>query len=210
VPAGALNWGGENVLAVHVTDGGGPGGFWSTRRDRPAATWVAEGAPRWWTVVLVNWEDEPQTVSRSLAALGIPRSRFGAYDIWAEHALADVQQTLTATIAPHTTLAVALRAAVARPQIIGTTRHVIQGAIDIRDERWDAATRTLSVKSVNLDGRPYAVTVAVPRGLRPGVCKAGLPCTAKRLDSGHVMIEWPAGNTNDLSWSLSFRPAARR
>src|SRR5206468_6454247 len=29
VPAAALNWGGDNVLAVHVTDTDGPGGLWS-------------------------------------------------------------------------------------------------------------------------------------------------------------------------------------
>ena len=207
VPASALNWGGENVLAVHVTDTGGPGGMWSVRRDRPAATWLVEGASRWWTVVLVNWEDEPQTVSQSLAPLGITGSRFGAYDVWAERPLADVQQTLAATIAPHSTLTVALRAAAARPQVIGTTRHVVQGAIDIGEERWDTATRTLNVKSVNLDGRPYTVTVAVPRGLRPGACKTDIPCTVKQLESGHLVIEWAAGNANDLNWSMSFRGA---
>ena len=121
-----------------------------------------------------------------------------------------MQQTLAATIAPHSTLTIALRATAARPQVIGTTRHVVQGAIDIEDERWDAATRTLSAKSVNLDGRAYAVTIAVPRGLRAGTCKADVPCTVKRLESGHAVIEWPAGNTNDLSWSLTFRAAARR
>src|SRR5205807_4306892 len=50
VPSDALNWGGENVLAVRAYDGGGPGGLWSVRRDRPPATWIVEGAPRWWTV----------------------------------------------------------------------------------------------------------------------------------------------------------------
>jgi hypothetical protein len=210
VPADILNWGGENLLAVHVTDSGGPGGIWSVRRDRPAATWIVEGASRWWTVVLVNWEDEPRAVSQNLAALGITGSRFAAYDVWGERPLADVQQALAATIAPHTTLTVALRATAARPQVIGTTRHIIQGAIDIGEERWDAATRTLSVKSVNLDGRPYAVTVAVPRGMRPGVCKADRPCTVKRLETGHALLEWPGGDAKDLSWSVSFRAATRR
>jgi hypothetical protein len=160
--------------------------------------------------VLVNWDDAPRAVSQNLAALGIPGSRFGAYDVWAERPLADVQQTLAATIAPHSTLTVALRAAVARPQVIGTTRHVIQGAIDIGEEKWDAPTRTLSVQSINLDGRAYAVTVMVPRGFRPGICKATVPCTVKQLESGHVVVEWPAGNADDLSWSLSFRQGARR
>jgi len=209
VPANLLNWGGENVLAIRVLDGGGPGGLWSVRRDRPAATWVVEGAARWWTVVLVNWEEEPQSVAHALAALGLPAARFAAYDVWAEGPLADVQQTLKAAIAPHTTLTVALRPAGTHPQVIGTTRHIIQGAIDITDERWDAATQTLAARSVNLDGRAYAVTVAVPRGMRPGTCKSDRPCTVRRLPSGHAVIEWPQGTTQDITWSLSFRNATR-
>jgi hypothetical protein len=209
LPANLLNWGGENVVAVRVLDGGGPGGLWSVRRDRPAATWVVEGAPRWWTVVLVNWEEEPRTVAEALVGLGIPAARCAAYDVWAERPLADVQQTLTATVAPRTTLTVALRPGTTHPQVIGTTRHVIQGAIDIAEEHWDQATRTLAAKSLRLDGRAYAVTVAVPRGLRPGVCKSDVPCTVRRLQSGHAVLEWPEGTARDVSWSLTFRNATR-
>ncbi len=210
VPAAALNWGGDNVLAVHVTDTGGAGGLWSVRRDRPASTWIVEGAPRWWTVALVNWEDEPRTLAQSLAALGIAGTSFAAYDVWAERPMTDVSQTLDATIAPHSALVVAVRPSVTRPQIIGSTRHVVQGTIDIREERWDVRTRTLYAKSVNLDGRPYAVTIAVPRGMRVTACKSDVACTVKRLDSGHVVVEWPAGTRADVEWSVTFRSRARR
>ena len=208
VPAGGLNWGGENVLAVHVTDTGGAGGLYSVTRDRPAGTWIVEGAPRWWTVVLVNWEDEPRKVAQSLAALGVTGgaagSKFSVYDVWAEQPLPDVQQTLNAILPPHTTLTVALRPTATRPQLVGTTRHVIQGAVDLGEERWDAAARTLHGTAVNLDGRPYAVTIAVPRALRPRVCKADVACSVKRLESGHAVISWPEGTSSDLEWSLSF------
>jgi melibiase-like protein len=195
-----------------VTDTGGPGGLWSVTRDRPASTWIVEGAPHWWTVALVNWDDEPRTVAQSLPSLGIAGARFAAYDVWAERPMTDVQQTLGATIPPHSTLVVALRPSVTRAQIIGSTRHIVQGAIDISDEHWDPATRTLRAKSVNLDGRPYAVTVAVPRGLRvtAGACKSDVACTVKRLESGHAVIEWPAGTTADLDWSVTFGSGVRR
>ena len=217
VPPTALNWGGENVVAVHVTDTGGAGGLWSVTRDRPASTWIVEGSPRWWTLALLNWDDEPRTVARNLAALGITGGggggggqRFAAYDVWAERPLADVQQTLSATIPPHSTLTIALRSAVSRPQVIGTTRHVVQGAVDVSEERWDAATRSLQAKSTALDGRLYAVTIAVPRGLRARSCKADVACTLKRLESGHAVLEWPAGTTRDVNWSVTFGAAARR
>ena len=104
------------------------------------------------------------------------------------------------------------RSAGSHPQVIGTTRHIIQGAIDIADEKWDAATRTLAAKAVNLDGRAYAVTVAVPKGMRPGVCKSDVPCTVRRVQSGtaaHAVIEWPQGTTQDINWSLNFRNVTR-
>ena len=212
IPPGALNWGGDNVLAVHAVDTGGAGGLWSVTRGRPASTWIVEGAPHWWTLALTNWDDEPRTITHTLSALGIgaPGGRLAAYDVWAEKPLADVQQTLAATIQPHATLVVALRPVAPRPQIIGSTRHIVQGTIDVSDERWDAGTRTLRAKSANLDGRPYAVTIAVPRGLRARSCKADPACTLKRLDSGHAVIDWPAGTTTDLDWSVTFGRVGRR
>jgi hypothetical protein len=212
VPATALNRGGDNVLAVHVIDTGGPGGLWSFTLDRPASIWIVEGAPHWWTLALLNWDDEPRAVTQSLPALGIAGGRFAAYDVWAERPMTDVQQTLGATIAPHSTLVVAVRPVATRPQLIGSTRHIVQGTIDIREERWDPATRTLHVKSVNLDGRPYAVTIAIPRGMRVrgATCKSDVACTVKRLESGHALVEWPAGITADLEWSVTFGSGARR
>jgi hypothetical protein len=208
VPPETLNWGGENVLAVRVS---GSGGIWSARRSRPPRTWVAEGASRWWTVAVVNWEDEPQDVSLPLAALGIVGAKFDGYDVWRDTAVTDVTDSLTFTLEPRSARTLAIRPAVARPQVIGTTRHIVQGAVDIADETWDATTRKLKAKSTNLDGRAYAVTIAVPKGLRPGACKADVPCTVRRLESGHAVLQWAAGGDGrDIKWELSFRSPSSR
>src|SRR2546421_3126642 len=211
IPVDALNWGGENVLAVRVYDGTGPGGIWSVRRDPPPAQWVVEGAPRWWTVALVNWEGEPRQLAVPLGTLGIGGAKFDAYDVWHDAPLALPKDVLAAALQPHSTLTVALRAAAAHPQVIGTTRHIVQGAVDIAEETWDATARTLKARSMNLDGRAYAVTVSVPKGIRPGTCKADVPCTVRRLESGHAVIEWAAGGDGrDIHWELSFRSATAR
>jgi hypothetical protein len=208
VPTETLNWGGENVVAVRVL---GSGGIWSVRRGRPPRAWVAEGAPRWWTVVIVNWDDEPLDVSLPLAGLGITGAKFAAYDVWRDAAIADLNDGLTLTIEPHTARTLAIRPAAARPQVIGTTRHVVQGAVDVADETWDPTTRTLKATATNLDGRAYAVTIAVPKGLRPGACKADLPCAVKRLESGHAVLQWAAGGDGrDIKWALSFRSPTSR
>jgi hypothetical protein len=201
-----LNWGGENVLAVRVYDGGGggAGGLTSLRRDRPAEIWIAEGAPRWWTVVLANWDDQRKEQSVSLATLGVTGARFNAYDVWRDTPLDDLTDTLTATLDPHSALTVAIRPAIARPQVVGTSRHVVQGAVDVADETWDATTRTLRGRATNLDRRAYALTIAVPKGLRSTTCKADRACVVKRLASGHVVLEWPGGTGEDIGWEVKF------
>jgi len=205
VPLETLNWGGENVVAVRVR---GSGGIWSVRRSRPPRAWMAEGAPRWWTVVVVNWEDEPLDVPLPLAPLGLQGAKFDAYDVWRDAPATDLKDGLTLSLEPRSARTMAIRPAAARPQVIGTTRHVVQGAVDVVDETWDQTTRTLNAKSMNLDGRAYAVTIAVPKGLRPGACKADVPCTVRRLESGHAVIAWSAGGDGrDIRWELSFRSA---
>ena len=128
----------------------------------------------------------------SLAALGLTGARFNAYDVWRSVPLPDLIDALTATLDPHSCITVAVRPAAARPQVIGTTRHVVQGAVDIVDEVWDAVTRTLRARSTNLDRRAYGVTIAVPNGMRPATCKADVPCSVRRLESGHAVLEWAA------------------
>ena len=205
VPHDALNWGGENILAVRTYGGGG---LWSTRRDRPANIWLAEGAPAWWTVVLANWEDEPGLVAAPLVKLGISGKRFNAYDVWRDTPLADLTDMVSAKLDPHASLTIAIRPAATRPQVIGTTRHVVQGAVDVASETWNTATRTLQGRSTNLDSRPYAVTIAAPKGMRPATCKASAPCTVTRLESGHAVLTWAGGEGKDIEWELRFRQSA--
>ena len=203
-----LNWGGENVLAVRVLGGGG---IWSVRGDRPPRAWVVEGAPQWWTAAIVNWEDEPRDLSLPLSALGIHGARFDVYDVWRDAAAPAIKDVLAVRLDPRSAQTLALRPAAGRPQVIGTTRHVVQGAVDISDETWDPAARSLRVNSKNLDARPYAVTIAVPKGLRPGSCKADVPCSVTRLESGHTVLQWVGGGDGrDINWELRFRSVARR
>jgi hypothetical protein len=196
IPAGTLNWGGENVLAVRVYDGGGAGGLWTLHRDRPADTWIVEGSDQWWTVALINWDDERRTMSLPLASAGIAAQKLHAYDVWAGQPLADVAGTLTLDVEPHDARVVGLRPVANRPVILGTSRHVVQG-VDIEAEEWDATKRMLTVRSRRLDARPYTVTVTVPRGF--------VTTAARRLPTGHVVLEWPASDTvRELDWTLKF------
>jgi hypothetical protein len=172
---------------------------------------VVAGGPRWWTALLVNWDDEPRDVSFPLSALGITGTKFDAYDVWRDAPAPSLQESIALTLEPRSSRTIAIRPVAARPHVVGTTRHIVQGAVDIVDEAWDAATRTLRAKSVNLDARAYAVTIAVPKGLRSAACRADVPCSVQRLESGHARLLWPAGGDGrDLTWELTFRSPSSR
>jgi hypothetical protein len=182
----------------------------AARDDRPAHLWITEGAPRWWTVVLANWDDEAKQYSIPLASLGLVGARFNAYDVWLGTPLPDLTDALTTTLDPHSCVTVGIRPAAARPQVVGTTRHVVQGAVDIVGETWDATTRTLRARATNVDRRAYGVTVTVPKGMRLGTCKADVPCSVRQLESGHAVLEWAAGASasgTDIGWEINFRRA---
>jgi hypothetical protein len=198
-----------DVAPVRDEDrGGGPG---SGQRDRAPGVWVAAGAPRWWTVALVNWDDAPRDLAVPLADLGITATRLCAYDVWRDAPLADVRQGLAASLEAHGTLTVALRPVATHPQVIGTSRHLVQGTVDLMEEQWDPATRTLRARSTMLDSRAYAVTLAVPPGLRPLQCTADPACVVERLPSGHVVLRWAAGGAGgDIAWAMQFRAVTRR
>src|SRR5205809_7864949 len=92
--------------------------------------------------------------------------------------------------------------------MIATTRHNVQGEVEVADESRVAAARPLKAAATNLDSRTYAVTISVPMGLRPATCKADRPCPVRRLESGHAVLEWPAGGGGrDIRWALTFRSA---
>src|SRR5260221_10828190 len=72
VPPDALRWGAENTLAVRVTDGGGPGGFWSLRSRQPPAARIPLGGGRFGTLGLVNSDEAPRAVLEILGRLCLP------------------------------------------------------------------------------------------------------------------------------------------
>lgn len=175
IPREAVRWGRENVVAIRVFDGGGPGGLYSFRRDRPPS-WVLAGVrDGWWMLAAVNWDEAPRRMATDLAAIGLA-GPLTVYDVWRERRGPDVDGRWSGLVAARSATVVSLRRRTRWPCVIGTTRHVVQGAVDLGDERWDARARVLRGQGLRLDGRPYAVTIALPAGFEARSCRADVGC----------------------------------
>ena len=153
-------------------------------------------------LALVNWDDEPRQESVDLAAHGAAGA-FAAYDVWEESRAADVRDRLSLTVPPRAARVYGLRRARSHPFVLGSSRHVVQGAVDIAAERWDPKDRRLSGRSTMLDGRPYALTVAVPAGMVASACRGGAACAIARQSRGSLRLEF-APTREDVEWEVGF------
>lgn len=172
-----------------------------------SSVWIARSG-EWTTVMLANWADQKVDRSVRFADLGLAPGAHTGYDVWNDSPL-PAADPLHVTLEAHDCLVVGLRPRADHPQVIGTTRHVAQGCVDLQDEHWDGKAQTLSGRAVKLDGRPYGVTIAA-RGWTADALTGDRPGTVRVLDSEYLVLEWPGGERGDFSWNVSFKRAARQ
>ena len=72
-----------------------------------------------------------------------PHKKYVAYDFWKERLHGQVQGELRVRVEPSSVLLLVIHEQQGHPQVISTDRHVLQGAIELQDLNWDAASRTL-------------------------------------------------------------------
>ncbi len=143
-------------------------------------------------VALFNFDDTPQTISVPLSQIDLPKAdSYAAFDFWANAFLPPIKNAISATLPPHACQVLAVRPMLDHPFVLSTSRHVTQGIIDLTNEKWNPATRTLSGTSDVIAGDPYELRIAAPGP--PGTwtiksCKVGLAICGEP-DPGSGWIE---------------------
>ena len=174
------------------------------------SVWIAS-AGDWHTVLIGNWGDARAERTLRLAELGLAPAKYLGYDVWNE-APVPVPDPIHVTLDAHDCLVLGLRPRAEHPQVIGTSRHVVQGCVDLQDAHWDGKAQVLSGRAVQLDGRAYRVTISAP-GWAPDALTGDRPGVVRVLDSEYVVLEWPGGERGDCAWQLTFKrpppPAGR-
>jgi hypothetical protein len=164
---------------------------------------VAQVRDDWWMLAAVNWTDEPRRMAAALGDYGI-RGPLAAYDVWEGRRLPDVDGHVTVSAAAHAATVLSLRRRRRVPFVLGSTRHVVQGAVDLAEERWDARRRALWARSVGLDGRPYTVTIALPPGFLPKEART-VPETDVAIAMGERSASLLVPETGEeVEWEVRF------
>ncbi len=186
-----------------ITLAGGPPSVPRPGAGRPWQ-WLTGDGRDWWTLALVNWDDEPHRQSVDLAAAGL-RGPLAVYDVWAGERRPNVSGVVSLVVAARSGVVLGLRRPRPFPFVLGSSRHVVQGAADIAEERWDAGRRVLRGRSGRLDGRPYVLTLAVPATMHPVRCAAGPGCSVAHVHArqGAVRLEI-TGAGDGVEWEVGF------
>jgi len=174
-----------------------------------------KGEDRRDVVALFNWDaKEAATIEVPLERLDLPaggRGAFVGFDYWANRFVAPVTGSLRVTLPPASCRVISLRPAADRPVVVGTSRHVTQGVIDLRDESWDGETKSLRGRSRVVGDDPYQIRIAAPKGMQIIGAEVSEEERAGGVaimvedsgETGRVTVRSPAGR--EVHWAVRYR-----
>jgi hypothetical protein len=168
-------------------------------------------------VGLFNWDEkDPAEKSVDLAALGLPdgpNDEYIGFDYWENAFVGPVTRRLAAALRPSSCRVISLVRRADHPQLVGTSRHITQGAVDVIEAAWDAAPRTLAGRSRLVGGDACELRImagtadAARRAAAAAVSDtdraAGVTATLAQ-DGPHVRVTLVSPAHREVAWRVTF------
>lgn len=168
-------------------------------------------------ISLFHWNAyAPGNISRTIDKLDLPAGEtWVGYEYWSNTLVAPFSDRLETSIAPASCKIISLVALRPNPQILGSSRHITQGLMDLRDEAWSASKSTLSASSDVIAKDPYEVRIlasgdaskAAMVTLDKASTKAGVTAEIQQRGS-LVRLTLKSPDSRRISWSLKFEKTA--
>jgi alpha-galactosidase len=139
---------------------------------------------RWWVVAVLNWDDRTRRTTIELADLGLdPEAHYHVYNYWRRRYVGVTRTRFTVPRhQPHETTILLFKPVGERPELLTSTFHVTQGAVEVTDVTWEELDEDLGrlrvevVKAGRQEGEllftvpvPWQVGVVRVNGRRRGV-----------------------------------------
>jgi len=107
---------------------------------------------RWWVAAALNWEDRTRRTTIELTDLGLdPEAPYHVYNYWRRRYLGVTRTRLTIPRhQPHETVILLFKPVGQRPELLTSTFHVTQGAVEVADVRWEESEEGLGRLTVSV------------------------------------------------------------
>jgi hypothetical protein len=190
--------------------GQGSATWWLQEIDRPFEHWSVLSRIQWAKKREKEWKFDlkgipPQEVR--FVDLGLPGDReYLVFEFWTQKFLGTFKDSFAAPAMDQNNgmQVFAIREARQHPWVISTTRHLSQGGVDLLDERWDAGSKTLFVKSAVVANDPYLLTVHLPDGYRQVTVEVPGEKVALALRQTIATIRIVPPATKTVAWKVNF------
>jgi hypothetical protein len=182
----------------------------------PARIWVLTydvSGNKHSVVGLFNWTDNVLEIGTTAAKLGMkPEGRYAGYEFWSNSLLEPFQGELKQSVPARSAYIIAVREANQGPVVLSTSRHITQGVVDLLDEKWNPASKTLSGMSKVVGNDPYEIRVATgEKGWKASGVeiseegrKAGVTVSIAQ-EKGLIRLKIVSPETRTLRWSLKLQ-----
>ncbi|MDE3074478.1 MAG: alpha-galactosidase [Chloroflexota bacterium] len=138
----------------------------------------------WWTIGLANWSEEERAATFDPAEWDLPAGSYHLVDLWdGAHYGPRVGTIVLRSLAPHEMHLLEAHPDTGRPQVVGSTGHLLGAAMDVAEERCDG--HSLNVLLTD-SARRGELLVYVPEGwetehpLRDGLLRLPLEALQPR------------------------------
>jgi hypothetical protein len=172
--------------------------------------------PRRDVVGLFNWASDKKelAVERPLKDLGLSdTAEYVAFEFWGNGLVPPFKGTLKLTLPPASCAVLSLRQVAEHPQLISTSRHIMQGIVDVLEEKWGAELRELSGTSKVVGGDAYELRVltrstkgawkAAGAEVSPEDRAAGVSASVAE-DAGLARVTIKSPKSRDVRWKVRF------
>jgi hypothetical protein len=142
-------------------------------------------------------------------ALGLdPAKSYHVYDFWNDRYVGIYKGSarLEQTNRPGEARMLSVREVTPHPRVLSSDRHIMQGYLDMSDEKWNDGTKILSGTSKVIGGDPYILTIT-SSGFEPE--KVSTSNTDARIsliksENGLIKIRIESDSNSTVKWQISY------
>ncbi|MDZ7316905.1 MAG: alpha-galactosidase [candidate division KSB1 bacterium] len=163
-----------------------------------------------WTIAAFFNDDETDCCSYTLPMerLFLDNNKtYLAFDFWREAFFGEVKGELTVLVPPTGVTLLALHEKRGVPQVIGTDRHILQGAVELEKVHWDESAQALQGVSTAPAGSEHNVFIYLPQA-HPWT-QGGIflhrdqgDCTFKMMDEHILRLHLRFGRNERIEWQV--------
>lgn len=127
---------------------------------------IKDAAGRRDIVGVFNWGGQGRTHELTAASIGLDPGNYLVYDVWGRRLLGRLDERLSISLEPTSCRVLCVRAIEPdKPTLIGTSRHITQGAVDV--ESYGAGANQIEGVSRVVGGDPYEIRFFLQPGRAP-------------------------------------------